>query len=214
MTWVELLAQSAWRGSIILAAAFAAVAGLRRASAAVRHFVWTAALAAIVALPVALLVVPKWSWRAATAERAETVVVVSRHVEAIAERAGGGAPPVPRATKTDWLVALWVLGCAAVATRFLLGAGRASWMAPRAAEARHAGAMLEELRRDGPGARAGRHAGYRAPVAVPAYAAERTAGGGGDHDYGGFPVGAVKGATREPDVRLPPRTPLWLPPRA
>jgi hypothetical protein len=51
-------------------------------------------------------------------------------------------------------------------------------------------------------------------VAVPAYAAERTAGGGGDHDYGGFPVGAVKGATREPDVRLPPRTPLWLPPRA
>jgi hypothetical protein len=55
--------------------------------------------------------------------------------------------PGPRATKTDWLLALWVLGCAAVATRFLLGAGRASWMAPRAAEARHAGAMLEELRR-------------------------------------------------------------------
>jgi hypothetical protein len=72
-----------------------------------------------------------------------------------------------------------------VATRFLLGAGRASWMAPRAAEARHAGAMLEELRRDGPGARAGRHAGYRAPVAVPAYAAERTAGGGGDRRSGG-----------------------------
>jgi len=50
MTWVELLAQSAWRGSIVLAAAFAAAAGLRRASAAVRHFVWTAALAAIVVL--------------------------------------------------------------------------------------------------------------------------------------------------------------------
>jgi TonB family protein len=34
-----------------------------------------------------------------------------------------------------------------VGARFSLGAGRASWMAPRAAEARHAGAMLEELRR-------------------------------------------------------------------
>jgi hypothetical protein len=34
MTWVELLAQSAWRGSIVLAAAFAAAAGLQRASAA------------------------------------------------------------------------------------------------------------------------------------------------------------------------------------
>jgi TonB family protein len=54
MTWVELLAQSAWRGSIILAAAFAAVAGLRRASAAVRNFVWTAALAAVVVPPARL----------------------------------------------------------------------------------------------------------------------------------------------------------------
>jgi TonB family protein len=154
MTWVELLAQSAWRGSIILAAAFAAGAGgapwARRASAAVRHFVWTAALAAMVVLPVALLVAPKWSWRAATAERAETVVVVSQQVGAILKNTGGkGAPSGPGAAETtgDWLLALWVLGCAAAATRFLLGAGRASWMATRAAEARHAGAMLEELRR-------------------------------------------------------------------
>ena len=65
MTWVELLAESAWRGSIVLAAAFAAATGLRRASAAVRHFVWTAALTAMLVLPVALFVAPKWScpWR-------------------------------------------------------------------------------------------------------------------------------------------------------
>jgi TonB family protein len=145
MTWVELLAQSAWRGSIVLAAAFAAAAGLRRASAAVRHFVWTVALAAMVVLPAALLVAPKWSWRAAREERAETVVVAPQRVEPIAESAGGktGATTTP----TDWVVGLWVLGCAVVGARFLLGAGRASWMAPRAAEARHAGAMLEELRR-------------------------------------------------------------------
>jgi TonB family protein len=143
MTWVELLAQSAWRGSIILAAAFAAAAGLRRASAAVRHFVWTAALAAIVVLPAAVLVAPKWSWRVATAEPVRAVVAVSRRVEPIEENTGGKTT----GATTDWIVGLWVVGCAVVGARFLLGAGRASWMAPRAAEARHAGAMLEELRR-------------------------------------------------------------------
>ncbi len=151
MTWVELLAQSAWRGSIILAAAFAAAAGLRRASAAVRHFVWTAALAGVVVLPVAVLVAPKWSWRVATAEPARAVVVVSQRVTQVPENTGGKGVPgpegAPPGATTDWVLGLWALGCAVVATRFLLGAGRASWMAPRAAEARHADAMLEELRR-------------------------------------------------------------------
>jgi TonB family protein len=150
MTWVELLAQSAWRGSIILAAAFAAAAGgapwARRASAAVRHFVWTAALAAMLVLPAAMLVAPKWSWRVATPEPVRAMVVATQRVEPIAKGAGGGAPRGPGATQTEWLLGLWVLGCVAVAARFLLGAGRASWMAPRAAEARHAGAMLEDLR--------------------------------------------------------------------
>jgi len=141
MTWVELLAQSAWRGSIILLAAFAAVAGLRRASAAVRHFMWTATLAAMVVLPVALFVAPKWSWRVEKAERVRVVVVTQQQAGAVLKATG--APP----TTSDWLLGLWVLGFAVVGARFLVGAGRASWMAPRAAEARHAGAMLEELRR-------------------------------------------------------------------
>jgi TonB family protein len=144
MTWVELLAQSAWRGSIILAAAFAAVAGLRRASAAVRHFVWTAALAAMVVLPVAVLVAPKWIWRVERAEPVRAVVVASQRVEQGTKDTGG---KTTGATKTEWMVGLWVLGCAAVGTRFLLGAGRASWMALRAAQVRHAGFALEELRR-------------------------------------------------------------------
>ena len=141
MTWVELLAQSAWRGSIVLAAAFAAAAGLRKASAAVRHFVWTAALAAMVVLPAALLVAPKWSWRVEKAEPVRAVVVTQQQAGAVLKATG--APP----TTSNWLLGLWVLGCAVVGARFLLGAGRASWMAPRATEARHAGAMLEELRR-------------------------------------------------------------------
>jgi beta-lactamase regulating signal transducer with metallopeptidase domain len=146
MTWAELLAKSAWRGSIVLAAAFAAVAGLRGASAAVRHFVWTAALASMVVLPAALVVAPKWSWRVERAERVESVVVVGQQVEQIKENTGGKTTGATTTT-TDWVVGLWVLGCAVVGARFALGAGRAWWMARRAAEARDAGAMLEELRR-------------------------------------------------------------------
>jgi TonB family protein len=143
---MELLAQSAWRGSIVLLAAFAAAAGLRRASAAVRHFVWTAALAGMVVLPVVLLVAPKWTWHVEKAEPARAAVVESRRVGSIAESAGGGVPTGPSATRTEWVLGLWALGCAVVGTRFLLGAGRAWWMAARAAEARHAGVMTEELR--------------------------------------------------------------------
>ena len=147
MTWAELLAQSAWRGSNVLLAAFAAVAGgapwARRATAAVRHFIWTAALAAMVLLPAAMLVAPRWSWRVATSEPVRaTVAVTQQQVVPILKTTGA-----TKTNTTDWVVGLWMLGCAVVAARFLLGAGRASWMAPRAAEARHAGAMLEELRR-------------------------------------------------------------------
>ena len=142
-----MLAESAWRGSIILAAALAAAAGLRRASAAVRHFVWTAALAAMVVLPAALLVAPKWSWRVETAEPVRAAVAVSQgQVGTILKNTGGKTTGATN-TSTEWVVGLWVLGFAAVAARFLVGAGRASWMAPRAAEARHADTMLEELRR-------------------------------------------------------------------
>src|ERR1035441_2237072 len=123
MTWVELLAQSAWRGSIILAAAFAAAAGLRRASAAVRHFAWTAALAAVVVLPAALFVAPKWSWRVEKAESVRAAVVVSQEVQPIAENAGG----TTGATKIEWVLALWVLGCAVVGARFAMGAGLVSF---------------------------------------------------------------------------------------
>jgi hypothetical protein len=123
MTWVELLAQSAWRGSIVLAAALAAAVGLRRASAAVRHFVWTAALGAMVVVPVALLVAPKWNWRVEKAEMARAAVVVTQQVTQIKENTGG---KTTGATKNE---TGGVGGAGVVGARFLMGAGRASRMA-------------------------------------------------------------------------------------
>src|ERR1700719_612934 len=118
MTWLEFLAQSAWRGTVILAAAFAAVAALRRGPAAVRHFVWTAALAALLVLPLAMATLPKWQWVRATAPLAAPVAAplptrvhsAGRVLVVVGKRASQWPAP---------LLLLWMLGCAAAAARFV-----------------------------------------------------------------------------------------------
>src|SRR5260370_12533599 len=57
----DLLAQAAWKGTVILAAGFAAAWLPARASAAFRHYCWTTAFAVLLALPLALTFSPKWS---------------------------------------------------------------------------------------------------------------------------------------------------------
>jgi TonB family protein len=130
MTWLEILAQCAWRGTIILAAAFMVPAVLRRRSAAVRHFVWTAAFAALLVLPVALATVPKWSWAASTKAPAMAQV---QTVEQVLVVVGNRASQLPAP-----VLILWMLGCAVAAVRFLLGAGGTWWMIRSAAAAPYA----------------------------------------------------------------------------
>ncbi|MBZ5586843.1 MAG: M56 family metallopeptidase, partial [Acidobacteriia bacterium] len=108
MTGMEFLVGCAWRGTVILAAAFAAAVILRRASAALRHLVWTAAFGALLMLPLALPFAPKWGVGPARV----TVSVVGQAVS--------------------------VFGCALSALRFLLGAGLAWWMLRRSTEAGYA----------------------------------------------------------------------------
>jgi beta-lactamase regulating signal transducer with metallopeptidase domain/endonuclease YncB( thermonuclease family) len=55
-----LLLDAALKGSVLLLLAWAATRLLRRASAAARHLVWSAALAGVVLLPVLGAVVPRW----------------------------------------------------------------------------------------------------------------------------------------------------------
>src|ERR1019366_7954832 len=55
MTWADFVV----RGTLVLAAGFAASFAFGRASAAVRHLIWTAAFLALLALPVALDLGPK-----------------------------------------------------------------------------------------------------------------------------------------------------------
>src|SRR6185295_17362519 len=56
MTSLELF----WKATAILLAAFAATALMRRSTAALRHFLWTAAFAALLVLPVARQAGPRW----------------------------------------------------------------------------------------------------------------------------------------------------------
>src|SRR5205807_9376019 len=120
MTWLEILAQCAWRGTVILTAAFAAAAFFRQApgrvprgTAALRHFIWTAAFAALLLLPLALAAVPRWIWAPpAATEARHTVALVppaDGQVQTLGQVlvvAGNRAAqfPVP-------ILILWIVGC-------------------------------------------------------------------------------------------------------
>lgn len=110
----------ALKATLILAAAFAAAACLRRGPAAVRHFLWTAALAAILALPLASLAPPPAAVQVAFVEPAVVV-------------AAAAAPaPIP-ARNIPWLAILYAAAAMLAAARFLTGAFRIARAARRAA---------------------------------------------------------------------------------
>ncbi|SRR5579883_19742 len=104
-----------WKGTIVLAAAFLAAALLRRRSAALRHFVWTAAFAALLLLPLVAQVhdlrvtVPMLT---AVPPDAVTDVVI---------RAGHG--PAPQ-RQVPWLPLAYSLGVLFTAGWFVFGVAR------------------------------------------------------------------------------------------
>ena len=134
MTWMTFFAENAWKGTAILAAAFALAASLRGASASLRHYLWTAAFASLLLLPAVIDAVPRWAPR---------VVVAS--APSVTVRAVPSAPRPTPAPPPNWPLILWMAGCAAAAARFLAGAARTSWMLRRSVPAAHARPMLEEL---------------------------------------------------------------------
>ena len=162
MTWQDLLAQSAWRGTVLLVAAWAASLAMRRASAAWRHFVWTAALAGLLLLPVALAMAPKWGIEAAP------LVGAAYHQAATVEATPAPNLPSPRPldTRPNWSL-FWMLGCAASAAWFIAGRLRTWNSLRRSAEAAYAQGPLAELCRArgiGPAVRALENAATRLPL--------------------------------------------------
>ena len=123
MTFMALLTSSLWKATLLLAAAFGVSALLRRCSASVRHFVWTAAFSALILLPVAILLEPQW-----------TAVSVPQSVVLVTE-AQPAPDSTPAAPARPIVPMVWAAGCIAIALRFAIGAARTSWIVRRGSNA-------------------------------------------------------------------------------
>jgi len=110
-TWWGFAAEIAWKSTVLLIAASAVSLLLWRASAALRHLVWTLALGSLLALPLFLDILPKWSAAkvayvpAATEVRAApaAVSVTSHRVPS----SSGGFPVVLAIWLTGALICFW-----------------------------------------------------------------------------------------------------------
>ena len=144
MTWLDFVV----RGTVVLAAGFAASFALGRASAAVRHLIWTVAFLALLALPVALGLAPKITLAAWPAAPAVGAVVAPSPSTVEPVRAPQTRPekPLPRSRGSAWL-ALYLGGFLLVAARFLAGAIRTARLVRQARPAPYAQAAADSLRR-------------------------------------------------------------------
>lgn len=154
-TWA-MLADAAWRVTLILMTAWAVVSLLGRRPAAVRHGVWAVAIVAALAVPLASGVLPRWRLPVLPADAAlipgpGTEPPPSRPLAlstvnedpatanleaAIAAPVGAGAsdaaaPALTPAVSTrpmDWLGLVWVTIAAMVLARYLASVFSVRWL--------------------------------------------------------------------------------------
>ena len=136
---LALLFETTFKGSFFLFSALLLTLVLRRASAAMRHLVWTLSLGAMLVLPIFSLMVPAWnvaliSPAAADAAgerttKTEGSAIVSRGHEVYPDRAVRQASVAfERAAHpagVEWSLALWAMGSMLLAVRIILGEVRA-----------------------------------------------------------------------------------------
>jgi TonB family protein len=137
------LAANAWKATVILVAAFGTALLLRRASAAHRHLVWSAAVLSLVLLPLASLVLPNWYaalptgsemvWPAPAATLNEPASSIAGHAVAQTQNTvdpGGFHPGSAPLSMSAVLVAVvWAMGFCLVAGRLWIGRRRVSELA-------------------------------------------------------------------------------------
>jgi TonB family protein len=144
MTWADLVV----RGTVILAVAFAGAYAARRASAAVRHFVWTLAFVAVLLLPAVREMGPKFALPFPASTPVVRAVPAALPVTAPGGVAKLAAPaPVrPASSRSQYLAALYLAGLLLVLGRFTMGAMRMGRMVRGASPAHHAVAAAEQVR--------------------------------------------------------------------
>jgi TonB family protein len=159
MMWTDF----AVRGTLVLAAGFAASLAFGRASAALRHLLWTAVFLALLALPVALGLGPKIALDAWPVTMGTQAVSAPAHAPAEVGRAtqmrsgktlpaqsvpgGGSGWRMAAPMGASAALVLYLAGLLLVAARFLAGAVRTARMVRQARPAAYAEAVADAVRR-------------------------------------------------------------------
>jgi HEAT repeat protein/beta-lactamase regulating signal transducer with metallopeptidase domain len=141
LSWLPL-ADAVVKASLVLLAAALTSLMLRRASAALRHLVWTLALCSALLLPVVSLALPRWQLglvtisspvestvAASTPEPAAPSLAPSPRPGRASHADAGPVEPVavahaswlPRMSWQDALLAIWLLGAVAILGRIVVG---------------------------------------------------------------------------------------------
>ena len=131
MNSIAFLSTAALKATVVFAAAFLLVLGLRRASAAARYFVWTSALVTALAIPILSLSVRPWKVAAVVMPQALATVDAAG-----SPAAGPSAPVTSPARSFGWLIPLWFCGVMAVVARMAIGHARVRLSIRRAPEIR------------------------------------------------------------------------------
>jgi HEAT repeat protein/beta-lactamase regulating signal transducer with metallopeptidase domain len=144
--WMLLLDNIA-KATVVLGVAGVTTYALRRASAALRHYIWTLALVSAIVMPLLSMALPRW----------EMPIVTVASVDTAASAPDIAAPPtLPRSRSTDSrsgaplpttasesaaprfaisgaqaLFGIWALGLVLIAGRMLVGVVAVQWMARR-----------------------------------------------------------------------------------
>jgi HEAT repeat protein/beta-lactamase regulating signal transducer with metallopeptidase domain len=149
--WLPLI-DSMLKATVVLVAAFAATTALRRASAALRHLIWTLALVSALLMPVLSLALPRWELPllsvaasaspeplppapAIESDATPRAPSLQRTLDSSAAAPSSAiAAPSTRVGRIAWpgvLFVLWALGAVLVVGRVLVGIVAVQWMARR-----------------------------------------------------------------------------------
>jgi len=172
--WLPLADVVAKTTVILLAAAVASIV-LRRASAALRHLVWTLALSSALVLPIASFALPKWQLPLVTItassqtssapvsipdDNVNSTLVApplggdSNAARSLPAKAGShtnsGSHTINRLSWQQMIGAIWLLGASLILARILVGLIAVRWLSTRTQEITDAAwlPMAREMARD------------------------------------------------------------------
>src|SRR4051794_5322690 len=144
MTWSDFIL----RGTLVLAAAFLTSYAFARASAALRHLIWTAAFLGLLLLPAALRLAPKVALSVWPAAKAAATTAAAPIAQTVATSMTAPVGPGPAESPLSLpILPLYLAGLLVMAARFAAGAVRTSRLVRGARSADYTQPLADGLAR-------------------------------------------------------------------